>query len=78
MYLFIFDWICYGVPVLTRICGAASFEVRQAYKQFVAAVVELINGEVTSEEFREVALTVYRLFGPVEEDNVDRNIAEKK
>ena len=61
-----------------QICGAASFEVRQAYKQFIAAVVELIDGEVPSEAFREVALTAYRLFGPVEDDNVDRNIAEKK
>ncbi|XP_059441040.1 DExH-box ATP-dependent RNA helicase DExH14 isoform X3 [Corylus avellana] len=59
--------------------GAASVEVRQAYKQFIAAVVELIDGEVPSEEFRVVALTVYRLFGrPGEEDNFDRNIAEKK
>lgn len=78
MYLFISHWICYGVPLLLQICGAASFEVRQAYKQFIAAVVELIDGEVPSEAFREVALTAYRLFGPVEEDNVDRNIAEKK
>lgn len=78
MYLFISHWICYGVPLLLQIRGAASFEVRQAYKQFIAAVVELIDGEVPSEAFREVALTAYRLFGPVEEDNVDRNIAEKK
>lgn len=57
----------------------ASVEVRQAYKQFIAAVVELIDGEVPSEEFRVVALTVYGLFGrPGEEDNLDRNIAEKK
>lgn len=40
--------------------------------------MELIDGEVPSEAFREVALTAYRLFGPVEEDNVDTNIAEKK
>lgn len=59
--------------------GAASVEVRQAYKQFIVAVVELIDGEVPSEEFRVVALAVYRLFGrPGEEDNFDRNIAEKK
>ncbi|XP_062168571.1 DExH-box ATP-dependent RNA helicase DExH14 [Alnus glutinosa] len=57
----------------------ASVEVRQAYKQFIVAVVELIDGEVPSEEFRVVALAVYRLFGrPGEEDNFDRNIAEKK
>ncbi|KAG6687042.1 hypothetical protein I3842_11G050800 [Carya illinoinensis] len=57
----------------------ASFEVRQAYKQFIVAVVELIDGEMPSEEFHEVAVAVYRLFGvPVEEDSVDRNIVEKK
>lgn len=57
----------------------ASVEVRQAYKQFVAAVVELIDREVPSEEFREVALTVYRLFGrPGEEENFDRSTAENK
>ncbi|KAH7850882.1 hypothetical protein Vadar_004154 [Vaccinium darrowii] len=57
----------------------ASFEVRQAYKQFVGAVVELIDGEVVSEEFREVALAVYRLFGkPAEDGNNDRRFAEKK
>lgn len=55
----------------------ASPEVRQAYKQFIGVVVELIDGEVPSEEFREVALTVYRLFGG-EEEASDRNIAEKK
>lgn len=58
---------------------SASIEVRQAYKQFIGAVVELIDGEVPSEEFREVALAVYRLFGrPEEEGNVDKNIADKK
>uniref|UniRef100_A0A5B7ARQ6 RNA helicase n=1 Tax=Davidia involucrata TaxID=16924 RepID=A0A5B7ARQ6_DAVIN len=57
----------------------ASVEVRQAYKQFISAVVELIDGEMMSEEFREVVLTVYWLFGgPVEEDEDDRRIAEKK
>lgn len=41
--------------------------------------MELIDGEMPSEEFHEVAVAVYRLFGvPVEEDSVDRNIAEKK
>lgn len=57
----------------------ASTEVRQAYKQFIGAVVELTVGEVVSEEFREVALTVYRLFGRhVEEDEEDRRIKEQK
>uniref|UniRef100_A0A7C8YUZ9 RNA helicase n=1 Tax=Opuntia streptacantha TaxID=393608 RepID=A0A7C8YUZ9_OPUST len=57
----------------------ASPEVRQAYKQFIGAVVELIGGEVVSEEFREVALTTYRLFSDQgEEDNDSRRIAAKK
>lgn len=53
--------------------------MRQAYKQFVGAVVELMKGEVVSEEFREVAFNVYRLFtGTVVEDEEHRSIAEKK
>uniref|UniRef100_A0A1J3K0M4 RNA helicase n=1 Tax=Noccaea caerulescens TaxID=107243 RepID=A0A1J3K0M4_NOCCA len=59
----------------------ASPEVRQAYKQFIGAVVELVDREVPSDEFREVAFAAYRLFGkPVEEggDFNDKSIAEKK
>ncbi|GMH17017.1 hypothetical protein Nepgr_018858 [Nepenthes gracilis] len=57
----------------------ASPEVRQAYKQFVAAVVELIDREVASEEFREVAFTAYQLFSRGgEEDEGTRLISEKK
>lgn len=56
---------------------AASIELRQAYKQFIGAVVELVDRELPSEEFREVALTVYRLFGG-QEEAFDRNIAEKR
>ncbi|KAL6867611.1 hypothetical protein ACP4OV_015635 [Aristida adscensionis] len=41
----------------------APSDVRQAYKQFVGAVVELLNGEVVSEELQEVAQAVYALFG---------------
>lgn len=47
----------------TVICAAASSEVRQAYKQFIGGVVELLNGEAVSEELHEVAQTVYALFG---------------
>lgn len=36
--------------------------MRQAYKQFIGAVVELLNGEVVSEELHEVARTAYALF----------------
>ncbi|RVW85572.1 DExH-box ATP-dependent RNA helicase DExH14 [Vitis vinifera] len=57
----------------------ASIEVCQAYKHFIAAVVELIDGEVASEYFREVALLVYNLFtGPRDEYEDDTRIAEKK
>ncbi|KAM3230161.1 hypothetical protein ACQJBY_060762 [Aegilops geniculata] len=41
----------------------APSDVRQAYKQFIGAVVELLNGEVVSEELQQVAQAVYRLFG---------------
>ncbi|KAL0364719.1 UNVERIFIED_CONTAM: DExH-box ATP-dependent RNA helicase DExH14 [Sesamum angustifolium] len=41
----------------------ASVEVRQLYKQFIAAVVELMVVVSVSEEFQEVALNAYRLFG---------------
>ncbi|KAJ6867832.1 LOW QUALITY PROTEIN: activating signal cointegrator 1 complex subunit 3 isoform X4 [Populus alba x Populus x berolinensis] len=54
----------------------ASTEVRQAYRQFIGGVVELIDGEVQSEEFREVALNVYRIFG--EEESADSNFTQKK
>lgn len=47
---------------LMEIGGAASFEVRQAYKQFIAGVVGLVDREVPSEELGEVALTICRLF----------------
>ncbi|KAG6397551.1 hypothetical protein SASPL_143720 [Salvia splendens] len=49
----------------------ASFEVRQLYKQFVVAVVELMGGEVVSEEFQEVAIKVYRLFSGTSESEED-------
>lgn len=64
-------------------CVTASPEVRQAYKQFIGAVVELIDREVPSEEFREVAFTAYRLFGkPVDEEEESgfsvKSVTEKK
>ncbi|KAK3015088.1 hypothetical protein RJ639_006650 [Escallonia herrerae] len=59
----------------------ATIEVRQAYRQFIAAVAELIDRELVSEEFREVALAVYRLFSErLEEDGDEdwRRIGETK
>lgn len=66
--------------LLVHIChGAASSDVRQAYKQFLGAIVELINDEVASEEFREVAKAVYDLFrGPDADCDVTKRIAEKR
>ena len=56
--------------------------MRQVYKQFIWSVVEVMGGEVVSEEFQEVALSVYKLFctqlEDVEDDQVDKIIAEKK
>jgi len=42
--------------------------------------VGLVDGEMRSEDFHEVALTVYRLFSrPIdEEDSIDRIIYDKK
>lgn len=60
---------------------AASFEIRQLYKQFIPAVVELMGGEVVSEEFQEVALHIYRLFSGIsesEEDEREKKILSKK
>ncbi|KAK2663355.1 hypothetical protein Ddye_001929 [Dipteronia dyeriana] len=57
----------------------ASIEVRQAYKQFIGAVVELIDGEMPSDGFGEVALTAYHIFGkPAKEETFVDNIIEKK
>lgn len=56
----------------------ASPEVRQIYKQFIGAIVELIDGEVVSEEFHEVALTAYRLFSEQRVEQDSRRIIEKK
>ncbi|XP_011087302.1 DExH-box ATP-dependent RNA helicase DExH14 [Sesamum indicum] len=59
----------------------ATVEVRQLYKQFIAAVVELMGGEVVSEEFQEVALNVYRLFSAAygsEEDDGDKRVLAKR
>ncbi|CAN0876921.1 DExH-box ATP-dependent RNA helicase DExH14 [Linum grandiflorum] len=57
----------------------ASTEVRQIYKQFIGAVVELIDAEVPSEEFREVALTAYRLFAfpGAREEEVSASITKR-
>lgn len=53
--------------------------MREAYKHFVGAIVELIDKEVPSEEFHEVALTSYRLFSRLrDEDDIDRIVTEKK
>ncbi|GAB4846226.1 activating signal cointegrator 1 complex subunit [Ancistrocladus abbreviatus] len=56
----------------------ASSDVRQTYKQFVAAVVELIDREISSEEFQEVALTAFRLFGGQGEEDEGNRSVEKK
>ncbi|CAI9111861.1 OLC1v1012190C1 [Oldenlandia corymbosa var. corymbosa] len=59
----------------------ASTEVRQVYKEFIGALRELVSDEVVSEEFEEVALSVYRIFvGQLaeDEDGGDKRIAEKK
>ncbi|KAM7267618.1 hypothetical protein ACFE04_009784 [Oxalis oulophora] len=59
----------------------APIEVRQAYKQFIGAVAELIDRDLPSEEFQEVALNAYRLYcvsDDEQEGNVGRIKADKK
>ncbi|KAF9624190.1 hypothetical protein IFM89_008128 [Coptis chinensis] len=57
----------------------ASSEVRKSYKQFLGAVVELIDNDVPSEELHEVAKTVYDSFHDLGEgEDVKRSIADKK
>ncbi|CAL9109847.1 unnamed protein product [Musa acuminata var. zebrina] len=57
----------------------ASDALRQTYRQYVGSVIELINGEVTSEEFREVAKSAYDLFGgPDIDSSITKIIQEKK
>lgn len=36
--------------------------MRQAYRQFIGAVAELLNGEAVSEEVQQVAEAAYTLF----------------
>ncbi|KAG9154776.1 hypothetical protein Leryth_014281 [Lithospermum erythrorhizon] len=67
------------LPRLTNALPSA--EVRQLYKQFIGAVVDLMGREMVSEEFKEVALSTYKLFaGPDagEEDEDNQRISEKK
>ncbi|CAM8905303.1 unnamed protein product [Rhodiola kirilowii] len=57
----------------------ASVDLRQAYKKFVEAVGELVGGGVPTEEFHELAVTVYHLFGvPEEKFEADKKTSEKK
>lgn len=75
--LFFLLWLTGYVLYVYRF--AASSEVRQLYKQFIAAVVELMGGEMVSEEFREVALNVYWLFcATPEPENGDKKIMSER
>ncbi|KAJ0973952.1 hypothetical protein J5N97_015917 [Dioscorea zingiberensis] len=59
----------------------ASSDVRQTYKQFLGALVELINGEISSEEFHEVAKTFYDFFSGCDTDSGDlitQRVIDKK
>lgn len=54
--------------------------MRQTYKQFLGALVELINGETSSEEFHGIAKTIYDFFtGPDAAcGDISHKIAEKR
>ncbi|KAK8934003.1 hypothetical protein KSP39_PZI015224 [Platanthera zijinensis] len=55
----------------------APSEVQQAYKLFLASVRELTDGEFGLNEFREVAIFIYGLFG-VPDIDITRRILEKR
>ncbi|XP_031489870.1 DExH-box ATP-dependent RNA helicase DExH14 isoform X2 [Nymphaea colorata] len=57
----------------------ASDDVKQAYRQFLGAVIELTNGETDAEELKEVMRATYAIFSASDTD-YDRNkwILEKK
>ncbi|MQL70665.1 hypothetical protein Taro_003023 [Colocasia esculenta] len=57
----------------------ASSDVRQAYRQYLGAVVELVNGEVVQEEFQEIAKNVYDLLSSIYSDSAaSKQIMERK
>lgn len=73
-----FSFFSSSIKRLFFLC-AASDALRQTYRQYVGSVIELINGEVTSEEFREVAKSAYDLFGrPDIDSSITKIIQEKK
>ena len=71
-----FVWVCVCYLLTLPSLFAAPSDVRQAYKQFIGAVVELLNGEVASEELRQVAQAVYRLFA-AESDAADKPLLKR-
>lgn len=52
-------------------------DVRQAYRQFLASVREVIDGEFSSDDFQEVAVFIYGLFS-VPDIDIKRRVFEKK
>ena len=76
MWLFLLCLPSYAVLADIATLTAAPSDVRQTYKQFIGAVVELLNGEVVSEELHQVALAVYRLFG-AESDAADKPLQKR-
>lgn len=60
----------------------ASIEIRHAYKKFIGAVVELMNGDIVNDEFQEVAMKTYDLFSRVnansDADLVTTTVLQKK
>lgn len=58
---------------------AASGDVKQAYRQFLGAVIQLVNGEIDAEELKEVTRGTYEIFSGPDTDYDSNNwISEKK
>lgn len=70
LYLFVF------------VLNTASIEIRHAYRKFIGAVVELMNGDIVNDEFQEVAMKTYDLFSRInansDADRVTKAVLQKK
>ncbi|CAN6469997.1 unnamed protein product [Victoria cruziana] len=54
-------------------------DVKQAYRQFLGAVIQLVNGEIDAEELKEVTRATYEIFSGPDTDYDSNNwISEKK
>eukprot|EP01018_Ginkgo_biloba_P014054 Gb_18049 [translate_table: standard] len=63
---------------IIREWGTAPSDVRQTYEQFLAAVSELMDGDVSTEELHESAADIYNILHDFDDDAAKSNIAYSK